>query len=92
MALWYNPFQNSLEPMCGDIIAERRIAKVSKISPREKYMLTLREAAEYYHIGERKLRRMVQENPHAEYYLMSGNRVMIKRELFETYLAAATSI
>ena len=65
---------------------------MSKISPQKKYMLTLREAAEYYHIGERKLRQMVRENPHADYYLMNGNRVMIKRELFEMYLAAASSI
>ena len=65
---------------------------MSKISPQKKYMLTLREAAEYYHIGERKLRQMVRENPHADYYPMNGNRVMIKRELFEMYLAAATSI
>ena len=28
----------------------------------EKYMLILREAAEYFHIGEKKMRQIVDEN------------------------------
>ena len=31
----------------------------------EKYMLTLREAAEYFHIGEKKIRQVVEENQNA---------------------------
>ena len=50
----------------------------------EKYMLTLREAAEYFHIGEK--------NMDASFLLESGNRVMIKRKLFEEYLDRATVI
>ena len=49
----------------------------------EKYMLTLREAAEYFHIGEKKMRQIVDENMDANFLLTSGNRVMIKRRLFE---------
>ena len=56
----------------------------------EKYMLTLREAAEYFHIGEKKMRQIVDENMDANFLLESGNRVMIKRKLFEEYLDAAT--
>ena len=52
----------------------------------EKYMLTLREAAEYFHIGEKKLRQIVDENMDAKFLLESGNRVMIKRKLFEEFL------
>lgn len=44
----------------------------------EKYMLTLREAAEYFHIGEKKMRQIVDENMDANFLLTSGNRVMIK--------------
>ena len=58
----------------------------------EKYMLTLREAAEYFHIGERKMRQIVDENMDANFLLTSGNRVMIKRKLFEEYLNAASVI
>ena len=58
----------------------------------EKYMLTLREAAEYFHIGEKKMRQIVDENMDAEFLLENGNRVMIKRKLFEEYLDKANVI
>ena len=58
----------------------------------EKYMLTLREAAEYFHIGEKKMRQIVDDNLDANFLLESGNRVMIKRKLFEEYLDGATVI
>ena len=58
----------------------------------EKYMLTLREAAEYFHIGEKKMRQIVDENMDANFILTSGNRVMVKRKLFEEYLNQATVI
>ena len=49
----------------------------------EKYTLTIREAAEYFHIGEKKMRQIVDENYNANFILMVGNRAMIKRKLFE---------
>ena len=58
----------------------------------EKYMLTLREAAEYFHIGEKKMRQIVDDNMDAKFLLENGNRVMIKRKLFEEYLNNASVI
>ena len=58
----------------------------------EKYMLTLREAAEYFHIGEKKMRQIVEEHMDAKFLLENGNRVMIKRKLFEEYLDKANVI
>ena len=58
----------------------------------EKYMLTLREAAEYFHIGEKKIRQIVDDNMDANFLLESGNRIMIKRKLFEEYLDSASVI
>ena len=58
----------------------------------EKYMLTLREAAEYFHIGEKKMRQIVDDNMDANFLLESGNRIMIKRKLFDEYLDRATVI
>ena len=58
----------------------------------EKYMLTLREAAAYFHIGEKKMRQIVDENMDAKFLLENGNRVMIKRKLFEEYLDKANVI
>ena len=56
----------------------------------EKYMLTLREAAEYFHIGEKKMRQIVDDNLDANFLLESGNRIMIKRKLFEAFLDRST--
>ena len=58
----------------------------------EKYMLTLREAAAYFHIGEKKMRQIVDENMDTKFLLENGNRVMIKRKLFEEYLDKANVI
>ena len=58
----------------------------------EKYMLTLREAAEYFHIGEKKMRQIVEENMDANFLLTSGNRIMIKRKLFEEFLDSSSVI
>ena len=55
-------------------------------------MLTLREAAEYFHIGEKKLREIVDENIDAEFIMTSGNRIMIKRKRFEKYLDEVSAI
>lgn len=58
----------------------------------EKYALTLREAAEYFHIGEKKMRQIVDDHMGANFLLESGNRVMIKRKLFEEFLDSASII
>lgn len=49
----------------------------------EKYTLTIEEAAKYFRIGESKLRKLAEDNPSASWLLMNGNRIQIKRKLFE---------
>ena len=49
----------------------------------EKYSLTIEEAARYFRIGEKKLRKLAEENPDASWLIMNGNRVQIKRRQFE---------
>ena len=49
----------------------------------EKYTLTVEEASKYFRIGEKKLRRIVEENQSAGWLIMNGNRVQIKRKQFE---------
>lgn len=57
-----------------------------------RYTLTIEEAAEYYHIGEGKLRNIVDTHQNEDFYVMNGNRVLIKREKFEHYLDQATVV
>ena len=58
----------------------------------KRYALTITEAAEYYHIGENKLRMIVDEHPEADFIIMNGNRILIKRQKFEEYLDHATVV
>lgn len=58
----------------------------------ERYMLTIREAAEYFHIGEKKMRQIIEEYKDADFIIMNGNRAMIKRKSFEKFLDAATAV
>lgn len=49
----------------------------------EKYTLTIEEAAKYFRIGEKNLRKLAEENPDANWLIMNGNRIQIKRRQFE---------
>ena len=62
------------------------------VPPWRRYVLTITEAANYYHIGETKLRSLVQDNPNSEFAVLNGNRVLIKRKQFERFLDMATAI
>lgn len=57
-----------------------------------KYTLTITEASEYFNIGEKKLRQMVQENSTADFLLNNGVKVLIKRTKFEQFLDETCSI
>ena len=52
----------------------------------EKYSLTVNEACAYFHIGDKKLREIIADDPDADYILRVGNRHMIRRKKFEAFL------
>lgn len=58
----------------------------------EQYTLSIEEAAEYFRIGQRRLRQLVADNPTADFFLLNGNRVLIKRKMFEQFIDAAAVI
>lgn len=58
----------------------------------DRYVLTIEEAARYFHLGEKKIKQMTEENPNADFYFMNGNRCLIKRKLFERFIDAATVV
>ena len=45
--------------------------------------LSIEEAAKYFRIGEKKLRKLAEENLDANWLIMNGNRIQIKRRQFE---------
>ena len=58
----------------------------------ERYTLSIEEAAAYFRIGENKLRRIISDNPDADYILWNNNRVRIKRKNFENYIDRTNAI
>ena len=52
----------------------------------EKYTLSIEEATEYFRIGENKLRALANDFKDADWLLWNGNRMQIKRKLFETFI------
>ena len=58
----------------------------------EKYMLTIEEASAYFRIGESKLRRFVEEHKDANWILLNGNRMQIKRKQFEKIIDEINAI
>lgn len=58
----------------------------------KKFALTIKEAAEYFGIGEKKLRELARENEDGSFVLQVGVKQLIKRERFEDFLNAANAI
>lgn len=57
----------------------------------EKYMLTMREAAEYFNIGVKKMRRLAEDNL-GLFAVYNGNRYLIIRTKFEKFLEESSAV
>ncbi|MGM9936280.1 MAG: excisionase [Candidatus Ornithomonoglobus sp.] len=66
----------------------------SKIPVWEKYLLSVKEASQYFNIGENKLYRIANDYSGSEYrfVIQNGSRTMINRKKFEEFLNNLTSI
>ena len=60
--------------------------EMSQIPFWEQYTLSIEEVAQYFRIGENKLRQIISESKDADFALWNGNRVQIKRKLFEEFI------
>ena len=58
-----------------------------QLAPGEKYMLTIKEATEYFNIGSKALRRLAESHTD-EFAIVMGNRYLIIREKFEAYITS----
>ncbi|HHD3254729.1 TPA: excisionase [Streptococcus pyogenes] len=66
--------------------------KQTDISIWERYTLTIEEASKYFRIGENKLRRLAEDNKNANWLIMNGNRIQIKRKQFEKIIDTLDAI
>ncbi len=63
-----------------------------KIPLWEKYALTVDQAAEYFGIGSKKIRNLINVYKDAKWYMLNGERTLIKRKLFEDFLNETEAI
>ena len=57
----------------------------------EKYLITINEAASYFNIGAKKMRRIAEEYT-GEFSLYSGNILLIIRTKFEKFLSETSTV
>ena len=57
----------------------------------DKYSLSIKEAAQYFSIGVKKMRRLAEDNLD-DFAVYSGNRYLIIRTKFEKYLEKTSVI
>lgn len=59
---------------------------------KDKFCLTIDEAAEYFNIGEKKLRKIVADYIDSGFVIQNGVKVLIKRKRFEDFLEDITAL
>ena len=57
-----------------------------------KFCLTIDETAEYFNIGEKKLRKIVADYIDSGFVIQNGVKVLIKRKRFEDFLEDITAL
>lgn len=63
----------------------------SEIHIGEKYMLTIKEASQYFNLGVKKLRRLAENNV-GGFAIYSGNRYLIIRVKLEEFIMESSAI
>lgn len=58
----------------------------------QRYCLNVKQASAYFGIGEKKLRKIVDDNIDSGMIIQNGTKRLIKRELFEQWLNELTAI
>ena len=64
---------------------------MNNIPLNEKYTLTIKEAASYFNIGVKKMRRLAEEHT-SSFSIYSGNRYLIIRTKFEKFLSETSTV
>jgi DNA binding domain, excisionase family len=62
-----------------------------KVSIENKFALTVKEAAEYFNIGEHRIRELT-DKKNCPFVLWVGSKRLVKRKKFEEYLSVQYSV
>ena len=63
-----------------------------KIALENKVLLNIKEASDFFGIGQHRLREMVHDDYENRYHLMLGRTIKIKRKQFEEYMEQVEQI
>jgi hypothetical protein len=58
----------------------------------QKYVLSIDEAALYFHIGVNRLRKLVSEHKNADWVLWNQTHALIKRARFEKFIDSVNAL
>jgi len=58
----------------------------------EKFALTINEATIYFNIGEKKIRKLIDDNMDYGFMIQNGAKTLINRRKFEEFLNESASI
>ena len=81
-----------LKKTMKEAVQVKEVKDSPAVSIADKYSLSIQEAAEYYGIGEKRLRSIMAEHYNEPFILEIGSHQRIKRRLFEEFLDQATAV
>jgi hypothetical protein len=58
----------------------------------DQHNLSIEEASAYFRIGEHTVRRLIANNPDANFILRVGNHTLVKKHLFAAFLDGCHSL
>lgn len=64
----------------------------TQVPIKDKFCLTIEEAADYFNIGEKKLRKIVTEHLNSDFVIQNGVKYLIKRQRFENFINDTSAI
>lgn len=73
------------------VAIEQKGGLTKQLPINERYMLTIKEAASYFNIGTKKLRRIAEDNL-GTVAVYCGNRFLIVRPKFEEFILESSEI
>ena len=81
--------------LCDHLVGRRNTMNTEStcvgLPASEKYMLTIKEAADYFNIGTKKMRRIAEDRL-GEVAVYCGNRYLIVRPKFEEFICNSSEI
>ena len=63
-----------------------------KIPFSERYCLTINEAAAYFGVGQKRMRKLVIDNVGTDAVIQNGVKYLVKRQKFEEIFSKLTSV